>query len=86
MTEPFLGPIIEMFWVTDYQFPREDAMPVNSPVPSQVPNATGRFGPFGGRFVPETLTRALDELAAQYDRATGDASFQAELDQLYRHY
>jgi tryptophan synthase beta chain len=56
------------------------------PADTQVPDAAGRFGPFGGRYVPETLTRALDELAAEYDKAVGDASFQAELGELYRHY
>ena len=39
------------------------------PASAQVPNAAGRFGDFGGRFVPETLVRALDELAAQYEAA-----------------
>jgi tryptophan synthase beta chain len=56
------------------------------PTTSQLPDAHGRFGPFGGRYVPETLTRALDELAAEYDRAAGDESFRAELSRLYRHY
>jgi tryptophan synthase beta chain len=56
------------------------------PASSQVPNAAGRFGSFGGRFVPETLTRALDELAAEYEKARGDAAFQAELDGLLKHY
>jgi len=53
---------------------------------SHVPDAAGRFGSFGGRFVPETLTRALDELAIQYEKAAADPAFQAELDLLYRHY
>ena len=39
----------------------------NSPqATKQVPDEAGRFGDFGGRYVPETLTRALDELAAEY--------------------
>ena len=46
----------------------------------------GRFGPFGGRYVPETLTRALDELAAEYDKARVDPAFQAELDDLLANY
>ena len=46
---------------------------------SDVPDAHGRFGPFGGRYVPETLTRALEQLTAQYEQAVGDAAFQAEL-------
>lgn len=53
---------------------------------SQVPNNAGRFGPFGGRYVPETLTRALEELAGEYDKARQDPEFQAELDNLLRHY
>ncbi|MEX0675817.1 MAG: tryptophan synthase subunit beta [Pirellulales bacterium] len=56
------------------------------PVTSHVPDSAGRFGPFGGRYVPETLTRALDELAAAYDQARGDRAFQAELAGLLRHY
>jgi len=51
-----------------------------------VPDAAGRFGPFGGRYVPETLTRALDQLAREYEAACRDASFQAELDDLLRNY
>jgi tryptophan synthase beta chain len=51
-----------------------------------VPDAAGRFGAFGGRYVPETLTRALDELAVEYDRARTDAAFGAELRDLWRNY
>ena len=36
---------------------------------SNLPDERGRFGDFGGRFVPETLTKALDELAQQYQEA-----------------
>jgi tryptophan synthase beta chain len=57
-----------------------------TPVTSHVPDAAGRFGDFGGRFVPETLTRALDELAAEYRKASQDPQFQAELDDLFRNY
>ena len=53
---------------------------------TEVPDPAGRFGPFGGRYVPETLTHALEELAAEYEKAAGDAAFQAELDALFRHY
>ena len=42
----------------------------------------GRFGPYGGRYVPETLVAALDDLAALYDTARADASFWAEFDRL----
>ncbi len=53
---------------------------------SQVPDEKGRFGPFGGRYVPETLTRALDELAMEYGKACRDVEFQNELDELLRTY
>lgn len=46
----------------------------------------GRFGRFGGRYVPETLMSALDELAAAYDAARSDPAFQDELDGLLRDY
>jgi tryptophan synthase beta chain len=42
----------------------------------------GRFGPYGGRYVPETLVAALDDLTALYDAARADAAFWAELDAL----
>ncbi len=49
-------------------------------------SATGRFGPYGGRYVPETLMHALEELAHVYDTARADERFWAELDQLLKHY
>jgi tryptophan synthase beta chain len=56
------------------------------PAARHVPTEAGRFGDYGGRFVPETLTRALDELAAQYEAARGDERFRNELSRLLRHY
>jgi tryptophan synthase beta chain len=53
---------------------------------TSVPDKSGRFGVFGGRFVPETLTRALDELTVAYEQASQDPTFQAELDELLHHY
>ena len=53
---------------------------------TQVPDTAGRFGQFGGRYVPETLIRALDELAIEYDKACQDAAFQAELSSLLKNY
>ena len=50
------------------------------------PAATGRFGPYGGRYVPETLIPALDELAAAYTEAAADPAFLAEADDLAAHY
>jgi tryptophan synthase beta chain len=52
----------------------------------EVPDAGGRFGLFGGRYAPETLTQALEELTAHYTRAAADPNFQAELADLLRHY
>ena len=49
---------------------------------SNVPDQAGRYGDFGGRFVPETLTKALDQLADEYAKAAVDPEFQAELDSL----
>lgn len=43
-----------------------------------VPDATGHFGPFGGVYVPETLISALQQLAAEYDKAAADPAFAAE--------
>ena len=47
-----------------------------------VPDSRGRFGPYGGRYVPETLVPALDELATAYKAARADPAFQKELDRL----
>ncbi len=44
------------------------------------------FGPYGGRFVPETLIPALDELTAAYEQARGDSAFEAELARLLTDY
>ena len=51
-----------------------------------MPDATGHFGPYGGRFAPEALIPALDQLAAAYHEAQSDPQFQAELDHLLRTY
>ncbi len=50
------------------------------------PDQTGHFGPYGGRFVPEALMAALDELTAAYEKARTDAAFQAELTGLLASY
>jgi tryptophan synthase beta chain len=49
-----------------------------------VPTPDGRFGPFGGAYVPETLVAALHQLSAIYDGVRGDAAFWSELDHLLR--
>jgi len=51
-----------------------------------VKSAVGRFGIYGGRYVPETLMAALEELEVAYAQAKEDAAFQAELDDLLRNY
>jgi tryptophan synthase beta chain len=56
------------------------SMPNVRPPLASLPDEQGHFGPFGGRFVPETLIPALDELVAEYQKAKADPSFQKELD------
>src|SRR5437660_6935676 len=46
----------------------------------------GRFGAYGGRYVPETLMAALEELESAYEKAKRDKKFQAELDRLLKEY
>ncbi len=53
---------------------------------STVPDVGGHFGPYGGRFVPEALVAALDELTAAYAAARIDSSFSTELDRLLTTY
>jgi len=49
-------------------------------------NILGHFGPYGGRFVPEALIAALDELSAAHISAQSDPNFQAELLELHKTY
>jgi tryptophan synthase beta chain len=56
------------------------------PVTTTPAAGAGRFGRFGGRYVPETLVPALDDLAAGWNRAWSDAAFRARLDGLLRTY
>ncbi|MDP6605351.1 MAG: tryptophan synthase subunit beta [Dehalococcoidia bacterium] len=51
-----------------------------------LPDARGRFGDFGGKYVPETLMPALSELEAEFERARDDDAFHAEFDALLRDY
>ena len=53
---------------------------------TQVPDASGRFGAFGGRYVPETLLAALEELDAAYRAARADPGFLGEIDRLLREF
>ena len=51
-----------------------------------LPDSGGHFGPYGGRYVPETLMAPLDELEQAYHAARRDPAFQAELDDLLHNY
>jgi len=53
---------------------------------SIVPQIPGRFGPYGGRYVSETLMPALEELTAAWEHFSADPTFRAELDRLLREY
>lgn len=61
-------------------------MPTATPSVSQVPDARGRFGPYGGRFVPETLMFALEQLDRAYREAKNDPAFRAEFTRLLNEY
>jgi tryptophan synthase beta chain len=50
------------------------------------PDAHGRFGPYGGRYVPETLMAPVEELALAYESAQRDPKFSAELDSLLHNF
>ncbi len=52
----------------------------------QGPDALGRYGSFGGRFVPETLMGALNQLAEAYEQARADSEFQERLGYYLKHY
>jgi tryptophan synthase beta chain len=53
-----------------------------SAIPLLTPDSRGRYGPYGGRYVPETLVAPLEELERAYAAARADIKFQAELDLL----
>ncbi|ACC82550.1 tryptophan synthase subunit beta [Nostoc punctiforme] len=60
--------------------------PLSPSSTAQVPDALGRFGRFGGKYVPETLMPALAELETAYQQYRNEPGFQAELQQLLRDY
>lgn len=62
-----------------------DSNTTTSPA-TQQPDRLGRFGQFGGKYVPETLMPALTELEAAYQQYRNDPDFQQELQQLLRDY
>ncbi|VTS04786.1 tryptophan synthase subunit beta [Tuwongella immobilis] len=59
---------------------------VDTPTLATNPNERGRFGPYGGQFVPETLMYALEELEAAYRSAQADPAFHAEFQALLNDY
>ena len=61
---------------------------MNAILPNQytMPDAEGRFGPYGGRFVAETLMPLVLELNQAYEACKADPTFQAELDDYLTHY
>jgi tryptophan synthase beta chain len=52
----------------------------------RVPDAEGYFGAFGGKFIPEALVAAVDEVAVEYEKAKADPGFAAELEELMVNY
>ncbi len=60
--------------------------PTESSCAGKLPDDRGRFGQYGGQYVPETLMSALHELAEQYDKARQDPEFQEQLNWYLRHY
>lgn len=58
----------------------------NSATPQAIPNKKGHFGPYGGRYVPETLIHPLQELEEEYRRAQEDTEFQNELQYYLREF
>jgi tryptophan synthase beta chain len=58
---------------------------INSPA-NPPESRPGRFGVYGGRYVPETLVAALVELEQEYEKAKVDPAFQAELADLLHNY
>ena len=65
-----------------FDAPRMHGPDGDRPTVSMVPDALGRFGRFGGRYVPETLSAALDQLEQAYAEASADPAFAAEVGRL----
>jgi len=58
----------------------------SGPTTTALPDAYGRFGQFGGRYVPETLMEALSQLTQEYEKAKADPQFQAQLQDYFTNY
>ena len=65
--------------------PSTKQIPVD-PVAGRLPDALGHFGPYGGRYVPETLMAALEALDEGYEAARQDPTFQEEVNYTFRQY
>src|SRR5262245_49372228 len=61
-------------------------MSAAQPIPATSANAEGRFGPYGGRYVPETLMYALRQLTECYAAANNDPEFAKQLDYYFKQY
>src|SRR5437870_11572217 len=59
---------------------------MNSVFSQNLPDARGHFGPYGGRYVPETLIHPLQELEEEYRRAETDPEFQREFEYYLREF
>jgi tryptophan synthase beta chain len=59
---------------------------MTSAAPQTMPDSRGRYGPYGGRYVPETLVSPLEELERAYSEARADSNFQKELDDLLHNF
>ena len=57
-----------------------------APVTRKKDATPGRFGPWGGRYVPETLMAALEEIEREYEKAKRDPKFKRRLEELLRTY
>lgn len=55
---------------------KESPLQMEGPAPGQRPDSLGRFGRFGGKYVPDTLIYALSELESVYHSLAGDDDFQ----------
>ena len=60
--------------------------PLDPSLYASVPDANGRFGPYGGKFVSETLMSALSDLEKLYHQLKNDTEFQREFDHYLAHF
>lgn len=70
----------------DWKLLRRYAVVMSSIATATVPDGSGHFGEYGGRYVPETLMHPLHELQEEYARAQADPEFQKELDYYLREF